>query len=46
VTRLVEVVRDEVARGALVALVTHEPRVFDGLVSSRVELERGKLVTR
>lgn len=46
VKRLVEVVRDEVARGALVALVTHEPRVFDGVVSSRVELERGKLVTR
>lgn len=46
VSRLLEVVREEVARGALVALVTHEPRVFEGLVSARVELERGKLVTR
>lgn len=45
VARLVTVVAEEVARGAIVAIVTHEPRVFDGLVSSRLELERGKVVS-
>ncbi len=44
VARLLEVLREESERGVIVALVTHEPRLFEGLVSRRIELERGKVV--
>ena len=44
VARLVEVIREEVARGAVVAVVTHEPAVFDGLGGDRIVLERGRRV--
>lgn len=42
--RLLAVVTEEAERGAIVALVTHEPRFFAGLVSGRIELERGRVV--
>ncbi|MBM4358153.1 MAG: ABC transporter ATP-binding protein [Deltaproteobacteria bacterium] len=44
VARLLEVMSEEVSRGAIVALVTHEPRLFDAQVTRRIVLERGMLV--
>lgn len=43
VARLVGVVADEVARGAGVAVVSHEPDIFRGLCEARVVLERGRI---
>lgn len=43
VTRLVGVVADEVARGAGVAVVSHEPDIFRDLCEARVVLERGRI---
>lgn len=43
VARLLAVVAEEVAHGGLVAVVTHEPAVFEGLVSARVVLDRGRV---
>ena len=43
VARLVRVVADEVARGAGVAVVSHEPDVFRDLCEARVVLERGRI---
>lgn len=45
VARLVKVVGEEVERGAAVAVVSHEPEVFQHLARARVLLERGKVVT-
>ncbi len=44
VSRLVRVVREEVARGAAVAVVSHEPEVFREVAGARIVLERGKAV--
>ncbi|MEZ4439029.1 MAG: ABC transporter ATP-binding protein [Polyangiaceae bacterium] len=44
VTRLLEVVRQEVEARAVVAVVTHEPRLFDELEPVRIVLDRGKVV--
>lgn len=44
VGRLLDVVAEEAARGAIVVVVTHEPKLFEGLAPSRVLLERGKVV--
>ncbi len=44
VGRLVRVVEEEVARGAAVAVVSHEPEVFRDLAKARVVLERGRVV--
>ena len=44
VSRLVRVVEEEVARGAAVAVVSHEPEVFRDLAKARVVLERGRVV--
>lgn len=44
VQRLVRVISDEVARGAGVAVVSHEPDVFQELAGARVVLERGRVV--
>jgi heme exporter protein A len=41
VARLVDVVSEELLRGAVVALVTHEPAVFGELGGERLVLERG-----
>jgi ABC-type multidrug transport system ATPase subunit len=46
VTRLVGVVGEEVARGAAVAVVSHEPEVFRELARARVVLERGRLAAQ
>lgn len=43
VARLVGVIEEEVARGAGVAVVSHEPEVFRGLAKGRVVLERGRI---
>lgn len=43
VMRLVGVVADEVARGAGVAVVSHEPDIFRDLCGARVVLERGRI---
>lgn len=40
--RLLQVVEEEVSRGAVVAVVTHEPAVFASLPGERVMLERGR----
>ena len=45
VSRLVRVVGEEVARGAGVAVVSHEPEVFREMAGARIVLERGKAVT-
>ena len=45
VARLLEVLKEELGRGALVAVVTHEPRVFDVFSPVRVELERGRVIS-
>jgi ABC-type multidrug transport system ATPase subunit len=44
VSRLVRVVEEEVARGAAVAVVSHEPEVFRELARARIVLERGRVV--
>ena len=44
VIRLVRVVGEEVARGAGVAVVSHEPEVFREMAGARIVLERGKAV--
>jgi heme exporter protein A len=43
VARLVRVIEEEVARGAGVAVVSHEPEVFRDLAKARIVLERGKV---
>ena len=43
VSRLVKVIAEEVARGALVAVVSHEPEVFREMPHARVALERGRI---
>jgi ABC-type multidrug transport system ATPase subunit len=43
VSRLLSVVGEEVARGAAVVVVSHEPEVFRELARGRVALERGRL---
>ncbi len=42
--RLVEVVEQQLQRGAIVAVVSHEPRLFDRLATARVVLNRGRVV--
>jgi heme exporter protein A len=44
--RLLDVVRQEVARGAVVVVVTHDPALSTALGGSRVELDRGRVVGR
>jgi ABC-type multidrug transport system ATPase subunit len=44
VERLVRVIEEEVARGAAVAVVSHEPEVFRAAAGARIVLERGKVV--
>ena len=44
VERLLEVVDGEVRGGAVVALVSHEPALFDDFKPGRIVLERGKVV--
>jgi len=44
VNRLVRVIEEEVARGAGVAVVSHEPELFRELATARVVLERGRNV--
>ena len=44
VERLVALVEDQVAGGRVVAVVTHEPHIFERLNSKRIVLERGKVV--
>lgn len=41
--RLVQVVREEVERGAIAVVVTHDDAVFGGLVTHRLKLERGRV---
>jgi heme exporter protein A len=45
VERLVRVVREEVLRGAIVVVVTHDLALGEALGGARVTLERGRLVT-
>lgn len=42
--RLVLAVREEVARGAIVALVTHDPALADALCDARLSLVRGRAI--
>jgi heme exporter protein A len=44
VDRLVAIVREEAARGAVVVLVTHDPGVADTLGDTKMTLERGRLI--
>ncbi len=44
VQRLVKVIEEEVARGAGVAVVSHEPEVFREISRARIVLERGRVV--
>ncbi len=44
VTRLLLVITEEVAHGAVVMVATHEPEVFREHVTARVRLERGRVV--
>ena len=44
VARLVAVVAEELAHGALVGVVTHEPAVFTALPHSRLSLRAGRVV--
>jgi heme exporter protein A len=44
VERLVRVVEEEVRRGAGVAVVSHEPEVFQALAGARIVLERGRVL--
>jgi heme exporter protein A len=45
VTRLIEVVKEEAQRGAVVILVTHDDEVADAIADARIQLERGRLVS-
>jgi ABC-type multidrug transport system ATPase subunit len=45
VARLLTVVDAEVARGAAVVVVSHEPEVFRARAAARLVLERGRVVT-
>jgi ABC-type multidrug transport system ATPase subunit len=44
VARLVDIVRDEVESGRVVAVVSHEPQIFASLEPVHIVLERGKVV--
>lgn len=44
VERLVETVSEERERGAIVVLITHDPKLAERLADARVKLKRGKLV--
>jgi ABC-type multidrug transport system ATPase subunit len=44
VARLLHVIDEEVRRGAVVVVVSHEPEVFRGRIADRVVLERGRVV--
>jgi heme exporter protein A len=44
VTRLVAIVSEEVRKGRIVAVVSHEPEIFGDLDPARIVLERGKVV--
>jgi heme exporter protein A len=44
VTRLVNVVREERARGAIVVLVTHDPLLSEQLAERRLQLAQGRVV--
>lgn len=44
VARLLSVVAEEVARGAAVVVVSHEPALFRDLAKARVVLERGRVI--
>ena len=46
VNQLVRVIGEEVARGAIVAVVSHEPSVFGELTRARVMLDRGRVVRK
>lgn len=45
VARLLAVVTEEVARGAAVVVVSHEPELFRDQARARIVLERGRVVT-
>jgi len=45
VRRLVETVAAERERGAIVALITHDPKLADELADTTVKLKRGKVVS-
>lgn len=42
--RLVAILREEAARGAIVVLVTHDPALVDEVATARLRLERGQAV--
>lgn len=42
--RLLQVIREEVERGAIAVVVTHDDLAFRGLVTHRVRLERGRVI--
>ncbi len=44
VARLVEIVAEEVKRGCVVTVVSHEPAIFEALTPRRIVLERGRVV--
>lgn len=44
VARLLKILDEEVLRGAIVVVVSHEPEAFRDRVSARVVLERGRVV--
>jgi ABC-type multidrug transport system ATPase subunit len=46
VLRLTSVVEEEVKRGAAVAVVSHEPEVFQAQAGARIVLERGRVMPR
>ncbi len=43
--QLIEAVRAECARGAIIALITHDVALADSLASDRVKLSRGRIAT-
>ncbi|HJL28239.1 MAG TPA: ABC transporter ATP-binding protein, partial [Polyangiaceae bacterium LLY-WYZ-15_(1-7)] len=43
VARLVEVVKEERARGAIVALITHDRELADQVADARLRLRRGRV---
>ena len=46
VRRLLDVVEEEVARGALVAVVSHEPALFEQGARATIRLERGRVAVK
>jgi heme exporter protein A len=44
VDRLISVIREEIARGAGVVVVSHEPRVFAEIADDHIVMERGRIV--